>query len=73
MLKFEDLPTDADTIASDTEVIVCEDNQDLANVGVILGQLDPTEVDHRTGQPRWTPDQMEIIVKLNSQLREWQE
>lgn len=73
MIKPQDLPIDIQDIASEVEAIVAEETEDLADVGVILGQLDPTEIDLKTGLPRWTPEQMTIIVKLNDRLREWQD
>jgi hypothetical protein len=73
MLHVLDIPTDSEKISEDTEMLACEDSLDMANVGVILGQLDPTEVDTKTMTPRWDEDQRALIIKFNDALREWRE
>lgn len=70
-IDLNEIPTDSEIIASEFEVIACEDGVDLANVALIVGQLDALEV--VDGKPRWTEDQRLIIVKTNQALREWKE
>lgn len=67
-----DLPTDIDVIADDVvSELDLQDDDTLSNLGVILGQLDPVEVEN--GAPRWTNSQREIIAKMNGKFSEWKE
>jgi hypothetical protein len=71
MLHVLDIATDPEKISEDTEILISD--IDMADVGVILGQLDPTEVDTKTMTPRWDEDQRALIIKFNDALREWRE
>lgn len=73
MLNLEDIPTDAELIGTETDGILTDDLDYMGNAGVILGQLDPTEIDLTTGQPRWSEPQRELIIKFNDMLREWRD
>lgn len=72
MLNIEDLPVDSGVIAQDT-IDNLDEMEDAANAGVILGQLDPLEIDLQTGLPRWNEAQREVIIKFNDELAEWRE
>jgi hypothetical protein len=49
------------------------DMEVLVDAALIIGQLDPTEVDTTTMLPRWTDAQRELITKARDQVSEWQD
>ena len=73
MLNYDDLPTDPSEIGQDTIDLIDESGETAANAGVILGQLDPTEIDHKTGLPKWNEGQRELIVRFNDKLSDWKD
>jgi hypothetical protein len=68
-----DLTADPADYEQDAETFFAGDIEDLVDTVLILGQLDPTEIDLRTGQPRWTENQRKVIVKAVTKLPEWQD
>lgn len=73
MLDPKNLPVDLSVIAQDTVDIVEDTDESAADTGVILAQLDPTEIDLSTGQPRWTEGQRALILKAQDALTDWRE
>ncbi len=73
MLNIKDIPADASFMAQQTIDMTDESAETAADAGVILGQLDPTEIDLSTGLPRWTDSQRALILKFNDALAEWRE
>lgn len=45
----------------------------LIDAALIIGQLDPTEVDTRTMLPRWSDSQRELITSARATLSDWQD
>lgn len=73
-LHIGDLATDPADVEQDAaDFFDNEGTEQLAEVILILGQLDPTEVHLGTGHPRWTPAQMAIITKAQGKLNDWRE
>ena len=73
MLNASDLPVDESYIAQQSIDLTDATQESAANVGLILGQLDPTEIDLKTGQPRWNEGQRALILKFSDALAEWNE
>jgi len=71
-INQQDVPTDSSKMESDAEVILAENDVDLINALLIIGQLDPTEVDLTNGKPRWNEDQRDLIVKAVETVNDWQ-
>ncbi len=73
MLNATDLPIDPSQIGQETMDLVEESVEGAAELGVLIGQLDPTEVDLSTGLPRWNEEQRSLILRFNDKLEEWRE
>jgi hypothetical protein len=73
-LQIGDLATDPADIEQDVQSFF-DDNgvEPLVETVLILGQLDPTEIDLGTGFPRWTPAQMHVITQARSKVEDWRE
>ncbi len=74
MQHAEDLPTDIATI--EREAVEFVDDLGVLNATdaiMILGQLDATEIDLKTGQPRWTDSQRALILEASEKLAGWKE
>lgn len=73
MLNSSDLPTDAIVLEQDAQSFLdqFEAPEEFVDVIIILGQLDPIEINLRNGFPRWTEAQRELIIKANDLVREW--
>lgn len=69
----DSLPTDPADVEQDAQAFFDRDIDTLVQSMIILGQLDPTEINLQTGLPRWTPEQMKVISGARSQLATWQE
>ena len=72
-IQPENLPVDPADLEQDAGDFFEVDIDTCVQSLVILGQLDPTEIDLKTGLPRWTPEQMTVIVKANDWLSERQD
>ena len=71
-LHIDDLPTDPTDIESSATDFVNELGvEQAADVIMILGQLDPTEV--KDGEPRWTAEQMQLIASAGRRVESWKD
>jgi|1185.fasta_scaffold1084771_1 hypothetical protein len=79
-INLQDLPTDPDQLASDSEIFF-EDSERSALAIVILAQLDPTETTDTKvpdseivrKEPRWNADQMKVITDAREMYGTWAE
>ena len=72
-LVSDNLPTDPADIEQDSSDFFEQDIETAVEAVLVLGQLDPTEIDLTTGLPRWTEKQMLLISKAKSLLGNWSE
>jgi hypothetical protein len=70
--NYEDLPTDTGDVEQTVEAFFA-DMEPLCDAFMVIAQLDPTEVNLKTGKPRWTTRQQAIILKANTAVNELDE
>lgn len=73
MISYEDLPTDPSQVEGEASEFAEDSAQRLVDTVIILGQLDPLEIDLTTGQPRWNETQRASIIEAKTLLATWQE
>jgi hypothetical protein len=69
MIDQVELIADETTVDSDTEALF-GDLEKLGDAVLIIGQLDPTEVDGKM-LPRWSPAQRELIIAAAELVGNW--
>lgn len=69
-IQLDDLPVDADGATSTAEEILCEDQDDMTNAVIILAQVDPIQ-SNDDGKPKYTKEQVALILKCKETLDNW--
>ena len=73
MINPTDLAADSADVEQDAQDFFSLDLDDSVTAVLILGQLDPTEIDYAKSEPRWNDSQRDLILKAGGILAAWRE
>jgi hypothetical protein len=73
MIDPKELDVNDADLENGADVLLAEEGEHLVNAALIIGQLDPTEIDTSSMLPRWTDAQRELISRAREQLGEWRD